>query len=104
MAQWIAAARADEVKPEDVVGFDHAGRDYALFRSPEDTFHATDGTCTHAAASLCDGVVLGGTVECPKHGGRFDYRTGRGVAPPAFRALRTYPTRVENGTVYVELD
>ena len=88
---WVQACRTDDIEPEDVVGFDHEGRTFAIYRSPQDTFHATDGLCTHEHASLADGLVMGDTIECPKHNGRFDYRSGEVKRRPACVALRTYP-------------
>jgi len=55
MAQWIAACAAGDIDPEDVIPFAHGGRDYAIYRAPDGTFHATDGHCTHEKTLLCDG-------------------------------------------------
>ena len=103
MGAWIAACDADEIDPEDVVPFDHAGNAYAVYRSPDDTYHATDGHCTHERELLCDGLVMDNVIECPKHNGRFDYTTGAALGAPVLVGVRTYPTKVENGTVYIEL-
>lgn len=104
MTRWIPACATDDVDLEDVVPFDHDGHAYAVFRSPDDAFYATDGYCTHERELLCDGLVMEGVIECPKHNGRFDYRTGKALAAPVLVDVRTYPTRVEDGTVYVEVD
>ncbi len=103
MADWIAACAADEIDPEDVIPFEHGGRDFALYRSPEDAYYATDGHCTHEKTLLCDGLVEGGIIECPKHNGRFDYTSGKALGAPVLVNLRTYPVKVEGGTVYVDL-
>ena len=67
------------------------------------TFHATDDTCTHAFASLADGYVEDGCVECPVHAARFEIATGKAVALPAEEDIKTYPVRVEGEDIYVEL-
>jgi 3-phenylpropionate/trans-cinnamate dioxygenase ferredoxin subunit len=92
MPEWIAACEADDIDPEDVIPFQHAGRDYA-----------TDGHCTHEKTLLCDGLVEGGVIECPKHNGRFDYTSGKALGAPVLVDIRTYPVKVDEGTVYVEL-
>ena len=46
---------------------------------------------------------MGHTVECPKHNGRFDYRTGEPTRVPARVALTTYPVKVEGGRVFVAI-
>ena len=103
MVTWVRACEVDDVDPEDVIPFAHEGADYALYRAPDGEFFATDGHCTHAQVLLCDGFVIDDVIECPKHNGRFDYRTGAAVATPAQRDLQTYPTKVEAGEVYVGL-
>ncbi|GAB3561976.1 MocE family 2Fe-2S type ferredoxin [Amycolatopsis endophytica] len=104
MSRWIAACAADDVDDEDVVPFRHEGRDYAIVRSPAGDFHAIDGHCTHERELLCDGLVLGSTIECPKHNGRFDYTSGEALGAPVLVGLRTYPARVQDGTVHIEID
>ena len=104
MPQWIAACEADDIDPEDVIPFEHDGSDYAIYRSPDDVYYATDGHCTHEKTLLCDGLVMGGVIECPKHNGRFDYRTGEVKRRPACVDLQTYPVMVAEGRVYVAID
>lgn len=64
---------------------------------------ATDDMCTHEDASLASGALRGEHVRCPLHGSRFSLRTGRPLEEPAEVPLRCYPTRVENGQVFVAL-
>jgi nitrite reductase/ring-hydroxylating ferredoxin subunit len=61
----------------------------ALYRTKHG-FSATDGICAHELARLGEGFVLGHIVECPKHQGRFDVRSGKAEGAPAHSALRTY--------------
>ena len=103
MDQWLEACAADDVDQEDVIRFDHGGRTYAIYRSPEDEFFATDGLCTHEKVHLADGLVIDDIVECPKHNGRFSYRTGEARGAPVCVALRTYPVRVEAGRVLIRV-
>ena len=100
---WVVACAVDDVEPEDVIRFDHDGRTFAIYRSPSGEFHATDGLCSHERAHLADGLVMGDLIECPKHNGRFDYRTGEALRVPARIALRTYPVRVASGSVLIRL-
>ena len=100
---WIEVCAADEIDEEDVIRFDHAGRTFAVYRSPEDTYHATDGLCTHEKIHLADGLVMDHIIECPKHNGRFDYRTGEAKGAPVCVNLRTYPVKVEGGAVFIAL-
>ena len=100
---WVRACAADEIDGEDVTRFDHGDRTFAVYRSPNDAFFATDGLCTHQAIHLADGLVVDHTIECPKHNGRFDYTTGRALGAPVCVDLRTYPVKVEGGFVLVDI-
>lgn len=101
MTRWIAVCETDDVDPEDLIGVQHDGVDYAVYRSPDDKFYATDGHCTHERQLLCDGLVMDGVIECPKHNGRFDYTTGQALGAPVLVDLRVYPVKVEGDTVYI---
>jgi 3-phenylpropionate/trans-cinnamate dioxygenase ferredoxin subunit len=98
---WVAACEADDIDEEDVARFDHSGRSFAIYRSPDDTFYATDGHCTHEQFHLADGLVMDDIIECPKHNGRFNYKTGEAKGAPVCVNLKTYPVKVEAGTVYI---
>jgi 3-phenylpropionate/trans-cinnamate dioxygenase ferredoxin subunit len=100
---WVTACDASDIEPEDVIRFDHAGRTFAIYRSPDDRYYATDGLCTHEKVHLADGLVMDEIIECPKHNGRFDYRTGEAMGAPVCVDLRTYPTKVEGGKVLIEV-
>jgi 3-phenylpropionate/trans-cinnamate dioxygenase ferredoxin component len=104
VSHWIPTVAADDVNDEDVVPFSQDGTDYAIYRSPEGDFYATAGHCTHERQLLCDGLVMGGVIECPKHNGRFDYRTGKAMGAPVLEDVRTYPARLVGGVVEIEVD
>ena len=103
MAEWVQACGEDDVDPEDVIRFDHGGRTFAVYRSPEGEFFATDGLCTHEKVHLAGGLVMDDTIECPKHNGRFDYRTGQAMGAPVCVNLKTYRVRREGGQVLIEI-
>ena len=100
---WIDACAADAIPPEDVLRFDHGERTFALFRDEAGAWFCTDGLCTHEAVHLAGGLVVGSTVECPKHASIFDFATGEVDTPPACENLRTHPVRVHEGRVLIEL-
>lgn len=103
MSQWIDACAADEIDEEDVMRWDHAGRTYALYHSPDGEFFCTDGLCTHENVHLAGGLVMDYVIECPKHNGQFDYRTGEAKRAPVCVNLQTYPVKVEGGRILVDL-
>jgi 3-phenylpropionate/trans-cinnamate dioxygenase ferredoxin subunit len=103
MPQWVEACGTDDVEQEEVIRFDHQGRTFCIFRSPEDEFYCTDGLCTHEKIHLADGLVMDHSVECPKHNGVFDYRTGEAMRMPVCVNLKTFAVKVENDRVFIEL-
>lgn len=100
---WIEACAADAIDEEDVKRFDHGTTTYAIYRSPDDEYYATAGMCTHESVHLADGLVIDYVIECPKHNGRFDYRTGQARGAPVCINLKTYPVKVEDGKVFVDV-
>lgn len=103
MPTWIRACAADDIEPEDLIRFDHGKETFVIIRSPDDEFFCMDGICSHEHVHLCDGLVMGGIVECPKHNAQFDYTTGEATRAPACINLRTFPVKVENGEVHIEI-
>lgn len=103
MSNWIDVCAVDDIPLEDVMRFDREGRTFAIYRSPEGEFYATDGLCTHEKIHLADGLVMDHTIECPKHNGRFDYRTGHAKGAPVCINLRTHPVRVDGGRIHIDI-
>ena len=103
MPNWVRACDANEVEVEDLVRFDHGDRTFAVYRSPDDEYFCTDGLCTHEQVHLADGLVMDYEIECPKHNATFDYRTGEAKRAPACVNLATYPVKIENGSVWIEI-
>ena len=73
MPSWIRACSIYDVDQEDVTRFDHNGRAFAIYHSPDGTFFATDGLCTHEQVHLsrayCSGLgALGGSAAAPTYG------------------------------------
>jgi len=103
-AVWVDVCDAGDIDEEDVIRFDHDGRAFAIYRSPDDAYYATDGLCTHEHVSLADGLVMDHIIECRKHNGRFDYRSGEAKGAPVCVNLRTYPVKLEGGRVLIKID
>jgi 3-phenylpropionate/trans-cinnamate dioxygenase ferredoxin component len=101
---WLEVCSTDGIDEEDVIRFDHAGKTYAIYRSPENSFHATDGLCTHEKIHLSDGLVMDHIIECPKYNGRFDYRTGDAMGAPVCINLKIYDVKVDGSKVLLKLD
>ena len=77
-------------------------RTVALFRV-SGQFWATDERCTHDGGQLVAGQLEGYTIICPRHGARFDVRTGEVLAPPASVDLAVHQVKVEGDEVLVRV-
>lgn len=102
MSNWVQACSTDDIDEEDLIRWDHSGRTYAIYNT-EKGFFATDGYCTHEEQHLEDGLVIDCVIECPLHGGRFDICTGKALSAPCTQDLKTYPVKIEDGQVFVQL-
>ncbi|MEO6566232.1 MAG: nitrite reductase small subunit NirD [Casimicrobiaceae bacterium] len=81
----------------------HPDGDVAVFRcDPERVFAIVD-RCPHKGGPLSQGIVYGDRVACPLHNWSVGLADGEAVAPDVGCA-RTFPVRIEHGTVYVALD
>ena len=100
---WIKACDAGEIELEDVIRFDYEDRTFALYRSKDNKFYATEGLCTHGNVHLADGFVMDNIIECPKHNGQFDFTSGKAKRIPACVDLKIYPVKVENDEVFIQL-
>jgi 3-phenylpropionate/trans-cinnamate dioxygenase ferredoxin subunit len=103
MPQWTLACKTTDIDAEDLIRFDHGDATYAIYHSPDGKFYATAGRCTHEDVHLSDGLVMDYVIECPKHNGQFDYRTGEAKRAPVCINLKTYPVKVEGGQVFIEV-
>lgn len=72
-------------------------------------FYAIANTCSHRGGNLSGGSIEDGIVTCPRHGSRFDVRTGKNVRGPKVLGIRgrtgnvrSYPARVEGEDVLVD--
>lgn len=75
----------------------------AMFRIGEEVYALGD-RCSHAEASLAEGEIWDGTVECPRHGSEFDLKSGVPSSLPATTPVPTYDVSVEDGTVFLTME
>jgi nitrite reductase/ring-hydroxylating ferredoxin subunit len=94
-------AKAD-VAPDSVKAFAVGANTFAVYNIAG-TLYVTDDECTHAAASLADGMLEGDVIECCMHMGSFHVPTGKVMAPPCEVPLRTYQVLLKGDDVFVDL-
>jgi len=101
---WVLACALDDIGDDDVIPFTVGGRDFAVYRTADGDVFASEGHCTHERTLLCDGLVMDGTIECPKHNGRFSLRDGMALGAPVLVDLKMYPAKVESGSIFIDVD
>jgi 3-phenylpropionate/trans-cinnamate dioxygenase ferredoxin subunit len=108
MSDWIRVAPTADFPAGTRRVLDVDGTRVVVFHQ-EGGFFALEDACTHDGGELASGelVCAGGSsceIVCPRHGARFDLRTGAVTAPPAYESVAVLPTRVEQGWVEVRDD
>jgi nitrite reductase/ring-hydroxylating ferredoxin subunit len=101
MAEFTVAA-LDQLGSRDLAAFAVGGTRIAI-ASVGGAFYALGDTCTHQGCSLAEGDLEGTTVTCPCHGSQFEVTTGDVLRGPAREPVRSYPVRLESGTLRVEV-
>ena len=74
-----------------------------LLCNVEGEYFAIDDVCTHDGSPFDDGRLIGACIECPRHGARFDVRTGEALTLPAFLPVETYPVERDGANVTIEI-
>jgi uncharacterized membrane protein/nitrite reductase/ring-hydroxylating ferredoxin subunit len=94
----VRVAGSDELEIDQMKLLHVDGQRIVLART-EEGYVAFDDHCTHRGASLADGSMICGTVQCPWHGSQFDVRTGAVRAGPAEEGIGTHPVEESGGEV-----
>ncbi len=69
-----------------------------------DEFFVVEDVCSHDGQPLTNGPVDGCSIVCPRHGARFDLRTGKPLCMPAIEPIKTFEVQVRDGEVYVRTE
>jgi nitrite reductase/ring-hydroxylating ferredoxin subunit len=101
---WHDLGAADTIEEGEAQGFTIGEKRICVIRH-EGGFHALADLCTHGHAFLSDGFcdTDEGVIECPLHGGLFDFRTGQPVGAPVTKAVATYAVTVAEGRLLVQV-
>ena len=72
----------------------------ALVVRLDDEYVVVEDVCTPDGQPLTDGPIDGCAIVCPRHGARFDLKTGDALCMPATKGIRTFRTEVKDGAVW----
>jgi len=99
---WTRICRVEDIAQLGARVVTSAHGNIAVFRNAEDEVFALLDKCPHKGGPLSQGIVFGRKVACPLHGWNICLDDGDAVAPDVGCA-RTFPVKVEGGTVYLQL-
>ena len=102
MAEFVKVAGLNELPPGGKKLFEIDGRAIAVF-NVEGSYYAIDDVCTHDGGPLAEGDLRGCEIECPRHGARFDVRTGKALSFPAFEPVASHVVEIREDGVFVLL-
>ncbi len=100
MPRFVTVARSAEIPPGERAVFDIEGYYIAVF-NVGGAYYAIEDVCTHDNGPLAEGELDGFEIECPRHGARFDIRSGKVLAMPAVVDVPWFPTRIEGDEIQV---
>jgi len=101
--KWLDVAAAADIPPGTHEILETDDEIIAVFNI-DGKFFAIEDVCTHDGEELTGGPVEGDQIICPRHGARFCIRTGRALTPPAYEDVPTYPVRVRDGRIEVQVE
>jgi len=97
---YVTVARVGEIPVGGVKVVRMDDQPLALFHL-EGGYYAIEDLCTHDGGPLADGVLDGDVIECPRHGARFNVKTGAVLCLPAVAPVATFAVRVQGDEIQV---
>jgi len=100
---FVKAAKVSDVPEGETIVVTLGDTEVAL-GNVQGQIYAVANLCTHDGGPLGEGELLGHQIECPRHGARFDVRSGAVRALPAVMPIPTYEVKLEGDDILVEVD
>lgn len=98
--EFVEVASTDELENGERLFLEIDEESIVLFRIGDGYFAIAD-VCSHDDGPLGDGELEDHQVVCPRHGARFDVRTGEALTLPAIVDIPAYPVRVQEGMIAI---
>lgn len=103
MNGWVKVGTRSEILPGEFKIVWDGDTAIAVYNI-DGTLYAIEDICSHDGGELAGGDVHGFEVECPRHGARFDLRTGNVTKAPAYQPIASFPVKEEGGVVWTRDD
>ena len=102
MSDFIRVAKVSDLADPGKALVEVDDRLVALFKVAGQ-FFAIDDVCTHDGGPLAEGTLENHTIACPRHGAKFDIRTGQALTMPATQPTAAHDVKVVGDDVFVKL-
>jgi len=104
MSDFVAVAKTSDV-PEPGSTLVEVGERLVVLIHAAGHFYALDDICTHDGGPLSEGPIdpAEKTIACPRHGAKFDIRTGAALTMPATKPTRSHEVKVDGEQILVRL-
>jgi 3-phenylpropionate/trans-cinnamate dioxygenase ferredoxin subunit len=102
MAEFVKVAQVSDIPDPGKEYVEIADRLVVLFHV-NGQFSCLDDVCTHDGGPLGDGCLEGHTIACPRHGAKFDIRTGRALTMPATEPTTAHEVQVQGNDILIRL-
>ena len=100
---FVKAARVSDIPPGRIRVVELEEEDVALC-NVDGEIYAVANVCTHDGGPLGDGYLLGDEIECPRHGARFNVRTGEVKSLPAIMPIPTLEVKIEGDEIWIDIE
>jgi len=97
---YVEISAEDQIPEGERLFVELGGKSIVLFNLAGKLFAIGD-VCSHDNGPVGDGEIEENEIICPRHGARFDIRTGKVTSLPAIIDIPAYPVRVVNGMVEI---
>ena len=101
--QFAFACKLSELKPNVIKALEVDDRFVVLVMLSDSKVYCIEDVCTHDGGTLSDGELVGNCLVCPRHGAKFDVKTGDAVCMPATVGTLSHGVQIRNDDVFVQL-
>ncbi len=99
MSEFIKVAKTFDLNPGDTMLVEYDDEDVGLFNI-DGQFYAVSDICTHDSGPLVEGKLDGDCIICPRHGARFNVKTGKQTMP-AYLPVPLYQVKIEGDDIFI---
>lgn len=101
MGDWIKIGLVSTFEEKQPI-IHHFEYETAVIWCIDGEFHAIEDRCSHDDGPLADGKIEGCAISCPRHGAKFDIRTGKALTMPAVENVNAYSLKIEDDVLWIQ--